>query len=164
MVTNRPGIAVGVGTADCGPILFADPAAHVVAAAHAGWRGALAGILESTIDAMESLGATPRRHRRRARADDLAEELRSRRANWSPPSRPTIRRTPASSSRATGPAMPGSTCPASSSPVSRAAGVLAADLGRCTYADEERFYSYRRATHRGEPDYGRLLSAIALED
>ncbi len=60
MVTNKRGVAVGIGTADCGPILFADSTAHVVAAAHAGWRGALGGILESTIRTMEELGATRR--------------------------------------------------------------------------------------------------------
>ena len=58
VVTNKRGVAVGVGTADCGPILFADATAHVVAAAHAGWRGALGGILELTIRTMEELGAT----------------------------------------------------------------------------------------------------------
>ena len=57
VVTDRPGVAVGVGTADCGPVLFADPDAGVVGAAHAGWKGALTGILEATVDGMESLGA-----------------------------------------------------------------------------------------------------------
>jgi copper oxidase (laccase) domain-containing protein len=57
VVTDRPGVAIGVGTADCGPVLFADAQAGVVGAAHAGWKGAVSGVLESTLDAMEELGA-----------------------------------------------------------------------------------------------------------
>lgn len=162
VVTNRPGIAVGVGTADCGPILFADSAARVVAATHAGWRGALAGVLDATIVAMEKLGAqrerivavlgpTISRANYEVGPDLVAEFEKADSANarfFSPAARE-------------GHAMfdlPGFI-------VARllAAGVLAADSGHCTYADEERFFSYRRATHRGEADYGRLLAAIALE-
>ncbi len=161
VVTVKPGIAVGVGTADCGPILFADATARVVGAAHAGWRGALGGILESTIRAMEGLGARRDRivavlgptisQRHYEVGDELVEAfVTADKANtrfFQPATRP-------------GHAffdLPGYIV----ARLSRA-GVLAADLGLCTYADEERFFSYRRATHRGEADYGRLLSAIAL--
>jgi YfiH family protein len=161
VVTNRRGIAVGVGTADCGPVLFADAEARVVGAAHAGWRGALAGILESAIVAMEQLGA------RRERIVGVLGPMISQR-NYEV-GRDVIdaftaadrrnQRFFAPSQRA-GHAMfdlPGYI-------IARllAAGVVADDMRLCTYADPERFYSYRRATHLGEGDYGRLLSAIAI--
>src|ERR1044072_4213329 len=83
IVTRVPGLAVGVGTADCGPVLFADAEAGVVGAAHAGWKGALTGVLEATIAAMETLGAAARRraraHRRADRPADPPAELRGRR-------------------------------------------------------------------------------------
>ena len=163
VVTNRGGIVLGVGTADCGPTLFADAQAGVVAAAHSGWRGALAGILESTVEAMEQLGA--RRQRIVAVLGpmisqpnyEVGAELQARfvadnQANahfFEPSPRPEhyLFDLPAFIlTRLAG------------------AGVAAASLGLCTYADEDRFFSYRRATHRGEVDYGRLLSAIALVD
>ena len=78
IVTRMPGLAIGVSTADCGPILLADPQARVIGAAHAGWRGALAGVAEATVAAMERLGADARPHPRRARSDDPARQLRSR--------------------------------------------------------------------------------------
>ncbi|WP_421726584.1 peptidoglycan editing factor PgeF [Bauldia sp.] len=161
VVTKRRGIAVGVGSADCGPILFADPLAHVVAAAHAGWRGALAGIVEATVAAMETLGAqreqivavlgpTISRANYEVGADMVAvfEAADEENARFFRPS------------KRDGHAMfdlPGYI-------VARLfnAGVLGTDMGLCTYADEERFFSYRRATHRAEADYGRLLSAITL--
>jgi polyphenol oxidase len=162
VVTNRPGVAVGIGTADCGPILFADTSARVVAAAHAGWRGALAGILESTIAAMEGLGA------QRGRIVAVLGPMISRH-NYEVGSELVDAFVAADQSnrRFFKPSvneghsmldLPGFI-------VHRLtrAGVVAADLGLCTYQDEERFFSYRRATHRGEADYGRLLSAIVLE-
>jgi len=162
VVTNRPGIAVGVGTADCGPILFADSAARVVAAAHAGWRGALAGILESTIVAMETLGA----ERERIVAV-LGPTISKANYEVGPELIAAFDKADAANNRFFRPSqreghamfdLPGFI-------VARllASGVLAADIRHCTYADEERFFSYRRATHRGEVDYGRLLAAIALE-
>lgn len=161
VVTARPGIAVGVGTADCGPILFADAEARVVAAAHAGWRGALGGILESTVAAMENLGAARDRivavlgpmisQRNYEVGPELIDAfLLADRANQRY-FKPSLREGHALFD------LPGYI----TARLMRA-GVLAADLGLCTYADEERFFSYRRATHRGEPDYGRLLSAIVL--
>ena len=154
------GIAVGVVTADCGPVLFADADARVVGAAHAGWRGALGGISRSA--SARWRGSAPREaHRRGARPDDLAGQLRSRRRSDGGLHRadPT---TTASSSRASAPATPCSTFPAISSHGCWRPGLLAADLGLCTYADAERFFSYRRATHLSETDYGRLLAAIAI--
>ncbi|MEQ8698685.1 MAG: peptidoglycan editing factor PgeF [Bauldia litoralis] len=162
VVTNRPGIAVGVGTADCGPVLFANTAARVVAAAHAGWRGALGGVLEATIEAMEGLGAD------RERIVAVLGPTISR-ANYEVGGEliDAFEAADPANSRFFGPSdreghamfdLP-------SFIVARllSAGVLAADLGLCTYADEDRFFSYRRATHRGEADYGRLLSAITLD-
>ena len=69
IVTRVPGLAIGVSTADCGPVLFADAQAGVIGAAHAGWRGALTGVIEATVAAMEKLGADARAHRGRARPD-----------------------------------------------------------------------------------------------
>lgn len=161
VVTNRPGIAVGVGSADCGPVLFADPGARVVAAAHAGWRGALAGVLESTIVQMVSLGAERDRivavlgptisRRHYEVGDEFVATFEKADTDYARYFRPAKREGHAMFD------LPGFI-------VSRLfdAGVLGADLGQCTYADEERFFSYRRATHRGEADYGRLLSAITL--
>ena len=160
MVTNRSGIAVGVGTADCGPILFADTTARVIGAAHAGWGGALAGILEATIVAMEGLGAT------RGRIVAVLGPLISQK-NYEVGADFVAAFADANAERFFKPAVrPGhSLFDLSGFIIARlgAAGVLTADLGLCTYADEARFFSYRRATHRGEADYGRLLSAITLE-
>jgi YfiH family protein len=162
VVTRKRGVAVGVGTADCGPILFADATAHVVAAAHAGWRGALGGILESTIRTMEELGATRGRivavigpmisQKNYEVGDELQEAF--------------VKADPRNSAFFLPAARPGHAfldLPGFIASRLTKAGVLSADLGLCTYADEERFFSYRRATHRGETDYGRLLSAIVLE-
>jgi YfiH family protein len=162
MVTATPGIAIGVLAADCGPVLFADPKARVIGAAHAGWKGALTGVLESTIAAMESLGS---------RRDDIVAELGPSisRRNYEVGPEFVARFVHASPDN-------GRYFTPSSRPnhawfdlnrytVDRlnAAGVEAGFLDRCTYAEEESFYSYRRATHRGEPDYGRQISAIVLE-
>ena len=162
MVTDRPGVALGVLTADCTPVLFADLKAGVVGAAHAGWKGALGGVLEATLDAMVALGAD--------RASILAavgpvisqrayevgpefverfldEDLENQRffaggqgdrAMFDLPGYCLFRL--------------------------REAGVGRAEwTGHCTYSDAARFYSYRRSCHRGEPDYGRLVSAIMLQ-
>ena len=160
IVTAVRGLPIGVVTADCGPILFADGEAGVVGAAHAGWKGATGGVAEATIAAMEGLGA--RRDRIRAvlgpsisQANyEVGPEFVKRfaqqeREQWFKPSKRADH------------AMfdlPGYT-------VARlhAAGIASAEwTGQCTYADEERFFSYRRTTHRGEPDYGRQMSAVVL--
>jgi purine-nucleoside/S-methyl-5'-thioadenosine phosphorylase / adenosine deaminase len=162
MVTRAPGIALGVATADCGPVLFADPFGGVVGAAHAGWRGALAGVLEATIAAMEQLGAE------RSRIVAVLGPTISQAAyEVGPEFLAQFRDADAASD-------------AFFRPSERAGHALfdlpgyigarleAADIGEheilgyCTYSEENHFFSYRRATHRGEPDYGRLISAIAL--
>ncbi len=162
VVTNRPGIAVGVGAADCGPVLFAEPQARVVAAAHAGWKGAFIGILESTIAAMERLGASREKivavlgPTISADAYEIGPEFSARFIAADAGNERFFR----PSSRA-GHSM--FDLPAYIVARLEAAGLSAVgNLGLCTYADEARFYSFRRATHRGEPDYGRLLSAITL--
>lgn len=162
VVTARPGLAVGVATADCGPILFADPEAGVVGAAHAGWQGAFHGVIEATVAVMEGLGAS------RAGitavlgptisveayevGPEFVERFVTREAGWGRFFRPSGR---------AGHAM--FDLPAFIALRLGEAGVgTAGDLALCTYHQEERFFSYRRTTHRGEPDYGRLVSAIAL--
>ena len=161
IVTRTEGIAIGVTAADCGPILFADPAARVVGAAHAGWKGALTGVLESTIEAMEKLGADRsgmvaaigpliRQHSYEvggefverfleADAENAAFFIPSERAGHSMFDLAGFIRMRLEN-----------------------AGVLMIDdIGVDTYSDE-RFYSYRRSVHRKEPDYGRHVHAIAL--
>ncbi|HWJ74552.1 MAG TPA: peptidoglycan editing factor PgeF [Kaistia sp.] len=164
VVTARPGIAIGIGTADCGPLLFADPLARVIGAAHAGWRGAFTGVIEATLDAMEALGAERGRitvvlgPTISAAAYEVGPEFIARFLD----AEAANARFFASSEKAGHhyfdlPAYIGA----------RAIGAGAGrfhDLALCTYADPTRFYSYRRMTHQGEADYGRLLHAIALVD
>lgn len=164
MVTDRPGIALGILTADCAPVLFADGRARVIGAAHAGWKGALAGVLENTVAAMERLGA---------RAADMVAAVG-----------PCI----AQRSYEVGPEFPapflaqGEDNEQFFAPRSPRQGHFLFDLAAyatrrlalagvaqvvrtpCdTCVEEGRFFSYRRATLRGEPDYGRQLSAIVIE-
>lgn len=162
VVTARTGVAVGVATADCGPILFADASARVVGAAHAGWQGAFKGVIEATVAAMEGLGAQrggivavlgPTIS---AAAYEVGPEFVARFVEREP----GWARFFAPSTKA-GHAM--FDLPAFVALRLAEAGVArSGDLGLCTYADEARFFSYRRTTHRREPDYGRLVSAIAL--
>lgn len=162
IVTATPGLAIAVVTADCGPILFADPKARVIAAAHAGWKGALDGVLENTVGAMETLGA---------RRDDIVAVLGpsiSRHAYEVGPE--FVERFTAAdpgNARWFGPSSrPGHAMfDLQGYTVERLmkAGVQASMTGHCTYDREHDFYSYRRKTHRGEPDYGRQMSAIVLE-
>jgi YfiH family protein len=164
IVTKRPGLAVGVSTADCGPVLFADAQARVVGAAHAGWRGALAGILEATLAAMEKLGA-----RRGRVVAALGPMIRQPNYEVGPEFVAAFLAADAGNGRFF----------ASSAGEGRArfdlAGFIAArlaaagvarveDLGHCTYAEPDLFFSYRRSVHRAEPDYGRHVNAIALRD
>jgi YfiH family protein len=162
MVTNVPGIALGVLTADCGPVLFADAKAGVIGAAHAGWRGAVDGVLENTITAMEALGAH--------RADILAVLGPSISAKSYEVGPEFVERLVAldrdNSHYLTDSVRPGHAMfdlPSYSVGRLQAAGVAAHDVALCTYLDERLFYSYRRTTHRGEPDYGRQISAIKLD-
>ncbi len=162
IVTDRPGLAIGVSTADCVPVLFADRNARFVGAAHAGWRGALDGVLEAAISAMQQLGASRsaivaaigpaisqaayevgedfERHFVAENAENKRFFIREKATT-----RPHFDLTGYVASRL------------------RSAGIEnVEDLKICTYADENRFFSYRRATHRAENDYGRQISAILV--
>ena len=157
MVTRRPGLLLGILTADCAPVLFADMDAGLVAAAHAGWRGAFAGITDATLTAMEELGATRSRIRAAvgpcigAASYEVDEAFRARFLAQDPGNARFF---------ANGPRFDLSAYVVHRLEV---AGVEAEALGLDTYAEPERFFSYRRATHRGEPDYGRQVSLIGLE-
>ena len=163
MVTMTPGIAIGVLAADCGPVLFADPEARVIGAAHAGWKGALTGVLESTIAAMEKSGA-----RRENILAELGPSISGRNYEVGPEFVARFDEASPDNARYFTPSpKPGHAWfDLNRYTVDRlaAAGVKAGFLDRCTYAEEESFYSYRRATHRGEPDYGRQISAIVIEE
>jgi hypothetical protein len=164
LVTREPNIAIGVSTADCGPLLFADAEAGVVGAAHAGWRGAFTGVIEATLGAMEKLGAS-----RERTAVALGPTIRQPNYEVGPEflarflaADPDNTRFFLPSARA-GHAMFDLTGYIAER--ARRAGVGSfEDLGLCTYADPERFFSYRRMSQRGEPDYGRHINAIALGD
>jgi YfiH family protein len=163
MVTRRPGLALGILTADCAPLLLADTHARVIGAAHAGWKGALGGVVAATVEAMCDLGAEPDRI---AAAIGPAIGRQSYEVGAEFP-RPFLAQDPDNA--------------AFFFPAARAdkqlfdlKGYVAAQLARAgvhdlavmpndTCADAARFFSYRRACQRGEGDYGRLLSAIALE-
>ncbi len=161
LATNKPGIVIGVLAADCCPVLFADPEAGVIGAAHAGWRGALSGVLKATVATMEGLGG--RRNRIVAAigpcinqqnyevGPDFVEQVLAHDAD----NGVFLTRSHIGKSRFDLP------------------GYVAMRLMKlgiqtverhadCTYADADRFYSYRRATHHREPDYGRQISAIVL--
>ncbi len=162
MVTAVPGLALGITTADCGPVLFADAEARVIGAAHAGWRGAVTGVLESTLDAMERLGA--QRGKIVAvlgptisqKAYEVGTDFIERFTKEAPGYEQFL-----GQAEKRGHAM--FDLPGFIGARLEAAGIRAfTNLGLCTYSDEERFFSYRRTTHRQEPDYGRLISAIAL--
>ena len=162
MVTDRAGIALGILTADCAPVLFADKEARIVGAAHAGWKGAFSGVLEATIEEMESRGAS--RNRIVAAigpcisrdAYEVGPEFHANFVDADPANtqwfQPSTR---------------------DDHHMFDLAGYVEARLhkadlagvavtGHCTYQDERRFFSYRRATHRQEKDYGRQISAIML--
>jgi purine-nucleoside/S-methyl-5'-thioadenosine phosphorylase / adenosine deaminase len=163
IVTATPGIGLGILTADCTPVLFADPANGVIGAAHAGWKGAVSGVLEETVDAMVQLGA---------KRDQIIACIG-----------PTISQT----NYEVGPEFKKQFVDQAAEhtayfiPSAREGhfqfnlpGFVADQLGGlglgeiedsnlCTYADPDRFFSFRRTTHAGEPDYGRQISAIALE-
>ncbi|MDP1585481.1 MAG: peptidoglycan editing factor PgeF [Bradyrhizobium sp.] len=162
IVTRTEGLAIGATAADCGPILFVDPAARVIGAAHAGWKGALTGVLESTVDAMEKLGAERggivaaigpliRQHSYEVGGEFVERFIEADAGNG----RffiPSAREGHAMFDLAGFIRMR-----------LESAGILAIDdSGIDTYSDE-RFYSYRRSVHRQEPDYGRHVHSIALE-
>ena len=161
LVTRRAGFALAVSSADCVPFLFAEPQPGVFAAAHAGWRGALGGVLESAIAAMESLGAARARLRAAigpaicAGAYEVGEDFRA-----------AFLKKDASAEAffSTG----GAGKPHFDLPGYVEHRLASAQIGGiatirlCTYSEEDRLFSFRRATHRGEGDYGRQVSAIML--
>jgi len=161
VVTDVPGLALGILTADCAPVLLADAEAAVVGAAHAGWRGAVDGVIEATVAAMERLGA------RAARIVAAVGPTISQRAyEVGPEFFDRFQSEEAGYERFFAPGhgdrlrfdLPGFVLSRL-----RAAGVADAGwIGACTWSDPDRFFSYRRATQAGEADYGRLLSAIRL--
>ncbi|MEJ8472678.1 peptidoglycan editing factor PgeF [Roseibium algae] len=162
LVTNKPGVAIGIATADCGPVLFADAQAGVIGAAHSGWKGAVGGVLENTIMAMEGLGA------QRSRVTAVLGPTISQKAYEVGPEffarfvteHPDNKRFFIASQK---PDHHQFDLPAFIIDRLGKSGIKQAkSLGHCTYGDEDRFFSYRRTTHRGEPDYGRLMSAIVL--
>ncbi|TIW80454.1 MAG: peptidoglycan editing factor PgeF [Mesorhizobium sp.] len=162
IVTNRPGIAIGASTADCGPVLFADDEARVIGAAHAGWKGAFTGVLENTVAAMEGLGA-----RRDRIVAVLGPSIGPDNYEVGPEFVARFVEADAGNERYFSPSrtVGHSMFDLNQYTVDRLrkAGVTAEGLGRCTYAEEDLFYSYRRTTHRKEADYGRQVSAIVLE-
>lgn len=161
MVTATPGIALGILTADCQPVLFADARAGVIGAAHAGWRGAMDGILEATIDAMVALGA--------ARTEIVAvigPTISQRAYEVGPEYLDAFLDEDRENARffagGNGDRMHFD-LPGYGLSRLRPAGVKLAEWTRhCTYGDAERFFSYRRSVHNKEADYGRLISAIRL--
>jgi len=164
LVTDRPGLALGIATADCGPVLFADAEAGVIGAAHAGWRGAFTGVLENTVSAMEDLGA----NRTRITAV-LGPSISASAYETGPEFRPRFIETAPENEKYFSPSTREDhhmfDLPAYITDRLSAAGVgMAVNLDVCTYADEARFFSYRRTTHRQEPDYGRQISAIVLNE
>lgn len=161
LVTDRPGLLLGIVTADCAPILLADREAGVIGAAHAGWKGAIGGVIDRTIEAMAALGASPARIAAAVgpciaqpsyEVDDLfaarfcADE--SANAAFFAPGRAGHRQFD----------LPGYVVHR----LNRAGVERVEALGLDTYPAPERFFSFRRATHRGEPNYGRQLSLIGL--
>lgn len=162
IVTRQERLAVGVTTADCGPILFVDPRARVIGAAHAGWKGALTGILESSIDAMEKLGAD-----RGGILAAIGPLIRQQSYEVGPEFVERFLKTDAANAHFFLPSERNRHSMFDLAGFIRMrlenAGVLMIDdLGIDTYSDE-RCFSYRRSVHRKEPDYGRHVHAIALE-
>ena len=162
IVTATAGLAIGVTTADCGPILFVEPRARVIGAAHAGWKGALTGILDSTVAAMEELGAERngivaaigpliRQHSYEV-GGEFVERFMEADADNAMFFIPAAREDHAMFDLAGFIRMR----------LENAGVLMIDDVGVDTYSDE-RFYSYRRSVHRREPDYGRNVHAIALE-
>ena len=162
MVTDRPDIALGILTADCAPVLFADPAKRVIGAAHAGWKGALGGVVENTVAAMEKLGA--RRDDIRACVGPCIAQASYQVGEEFPA--PFLAADPGAGAFFAADNEPGKhRFDLRGYVMSRIAGsgvARSAAIELDTYARDDLFFSYRRTCHRGETDYGRGLSAIAL--
>lgn len=161
MVTNRPGLLLGVLTADCAPVLLADAGAGVVGAAHAGWKGAVGGVVEATVAAMEAIGAD------RARiAAAIGPCIGRASYEVSEAFADPFLAPDEDNGRFFAAGRPGHLMFDLAANV--AARLAGAGVGRVdildqdTYAQPDRFFSYRRSCHRGEPDYGRQISVIGL--
>ena len=164
MVSETPGIALGILTADCAPVLFTDPKASIIGAAHAGWKGALGGVLEATVEAMVALGAERQRimaaigpcisqpnYQVDAAYRDRFKEADSSNGRF-------FRPDPSAEEKFL------FDLPSYCAARLTACGVKDAELPTyCTYAEERMFFSNRRALHKSESDYGRGLSAIMLQ-
>jgi polyphenol oxidase len=163
LVTNVPGLALGTLSADCTPVLFADPVANVVAAAHAGWKGALGGILANTLTAMEQLGA--KRDRILAAIGPCIHQL-SYEVGPNFPAPFLAESLDFSGFFVPSPTRPGHflfDLPGFVKMRLQMAGVQQISASPAdTFLNESDFFSYRRTTHRGEQDYGRQISAICL--
>jgi polyphenol oxidase len=164
LVTNKRGIALGILTADCGPVLFADHKAGVIGACHAGWKGALTGVTDSTVEAMESLGAE-----RKNVVAVLGPTISQKAYEVGPEFPKPFLRQSSSHQKYFIPSIKKDhymfDLPAYLIDRMQSFGVgQAVDLALCTYSDEARFFSYRRTTHLQEKDYGRLISTIALRE
>ncbi len=161
IVTATPGLGLAILTADCKPVLFADPQGQVIGVAHAGWRGALGGILENTVKAMEDIGAEKSRIRAvigpciSQRAYEVGEDFLD-----------TFLEDDPDHTRFFANGVDGKyhfDLVGFGLARLRAAGIGDVEwIGHCTYADPKRFYSYRRSVHEGQADYGRLISVIRM--
>jgi YfiH family protein len=161
MVTATPALGLGILTADCQPVLFADPEAGVIGAAHAGWRGSRDGVLEATLDAMEALGA-----RRGATSAVIGPTISQAAYEVGPEFYETFTDDDPATARFFVNGVDDRMhfdLPGYGLHRLREAGIGQALWTRhCTYRDPERFYSFRRTTHNGEADYGRLIAVIRL--
>ena len=161
MATAKPGLVLSVLTADCQPVLFADPEAQVIGAAHAGWRGALDGILEATIAQMEKLGAKKTNISAvigpsiSQTAYEVGPEFLDRFTASDPENQKFF-------SEGNGDRHQFDLTGYGLKRLKDAGVGQAQWTGHCTYSDPDRFFSYRRSVHRNEPDYGRLISSIRL--
>jgi YfiH family protein len=162
MVTVLPEIGLAILTADCAPVLLADEAAGVIGAAHAGWKGAIGGVLENTVAAMIALGARAKTIRAAigptiSQANyEVGAEFSDRFIADDPANKSFFKASQKDKHFQFD-------LPGYCAGRLKAAGVIEiCDLAQCTYADEDSFYSYRRATHKQEPDYGRNISVVVL--
>lgn len=162
LVTATPGLAIGILTADCAPVLLCDPDQRVIGAAHAGWRGAFSGIVDATVEAMAGLGADPSNIRAAIGpaisqgAYEVGEDYKATFLEAEPMSEIFFATDDGSGEPHFD--LPGYVAER----LARAGVAEALDLGICTYYDETRLFSYRRSQHHGEDDYGRQISAIVL--
>jgi YfiH family protein len=162
LVTNRPGITLGILTADCAPVLLCDATAGVVGAAHAGWQGALSGVTDAVVAAMVRLGAKASRITAAvgpcigAASYEVGPEFEARFAAADAANTQFFSRSPQTGR------WHFDLANYVAQRLKRVAVESVAVIGRCTYQDEKNFFSYRRTTHRKETDYGRQLSAIAI--